>query len=82
MYKRQTQHGGTGFGAPYAGKVSGWASAEGQPYTLDLPTSAGSPAAAVRPHGAPAVTGAPTDAAPRPKVPSGVAERIPYGAER
>ncbi len=75
-----TQHGGTGFGAPYAGKVSGWASAQGRPYTLDLPTSAGSPA--VRPHGAPAVTGAPTDAAPRTKVPSGVAERIRYGAER
>ncbi|MFE9365261.1 hypothetical protein ACFYNN_21220 [Streptomyces sp. NPDC006978] len=77
-----TQHGGTGFGAPYAGKVSGWASADGLPYTLDLPVSAGPPAAADGPYGRPTVTGAPTHAAPRTEVPSGVAEQVPYGAER
>ncbi|WP_371626511.1 hypothetical protein OG245_30135 [Streptomyces sp. NBC_01116] len=77
-----TQHGGTGFGAPYAGKVSGWASTDGLPYSLDLPVSAGPPAVADGPYGRPAVTGAPTDAAPRTEVPSGVAEQVRYGAER
>ncbi|OON81697.1 hypothetical protein [Streptomyces tsukubensis] len=74
-----TQHGGTGFGAAYAGAVSGWASADGLPYTLDVPTSAGAPAAAVEPAGKPAP---PTPAAPRTKVPAGVEKRVPYGAER
>ncbi|HET9382452.1 MAG TPA: hypothetical protein VFP69_16695 [Streptomyces sp.] len=74
-----TLHGGTGFGTAYAGAVSGWAPGDGLPYTLDLPTSAGAPAAAAEPDAAPA---APADPAPRTRVPAGVEERVPYGAER
>ncbi|MFD7971081.1 hypothetical protein [Streptomyces clavifer] len=73
-----TQHDGTGFGAAYAGSLSGWASADGLPYTLDLPASAGATAAAVEPGGTPA----PTSAAPRTDVPAGVEQQVPYGAER
>ncbi|MFD3651963.1 hypothetical protein [Streptomyces sp. NPDC058620] len=73
-----TRHGGRGFGAAYAGSVSGWASADGLPYTLDLPTSAGSPATAVELQG----KSASTSTAPRTEVPDGVEEQVPYGAER
>ena len=73
-----TRHGGADFGAGYAGAVSGWASADGLPYTLDLPASAGAPATAVEPAG----TSPSTPAAPRTVVPAGVEEQVPYGAER
>ncbi|MEU5365908.1 hypothetical protein ABZ354_20960 [Streptomyces sp. NPDC005925] len=73
-----TRHGGTGFGTAYAGAVSGWAPADGLPYTLDLPTAAGAPSAA----GPDVTPAAPTDTAPRAEVPAGVEEQVPHGAER
>ncbi|HWU10329.1 MAG TPA: hypothetical protein VN520_28835, partial [Streptomyces sp.] len=62
--------------------VSGWAQAGHLPYTLDLPPSAGAPAAAAGPGETPAATGVPAGTAPRTEVPAGVEERIPYAAER
>ncbi|MFJ8751672.1 hypothetical protein ACIREO_20445 [Streptomyces sp. NPDC102441] len=75
-----TQHTGAAFGSSYAGSVSGWAAAPagGLPYTLDLPTAAGTPITAAEPD----LTPASTPAAPRTEVPAGVEEQVPYAAER
>ncbi|WP_320783404.1 hypothetical protein [Streptomyces sp. CRN 30] len=72
-----TQLGSTGFGDAYAGAVSGWTASAGEPLALALPSSAGAPATAAVPDEA-----AVTSTAPRTRVPAGVTEQVPYGAER
>ncbi|MFL4908465.1 hypothetical protein ACJ6WF_36020 [Streptomyces sp. MMS24-I2-30] len=68
--------GGSAFGSAYAGEVSGWTTAAGQPFALSLPSSAAAPAATARPAGSAAVS-----TAPPTTVPAGVAEQVPYVPE-
>ncbi|MFF9001281.1 hypothetical protein ACF1GW_34575 [Streptomyces achromogenes] len=65
-----TTLGGTAYGTPYAGAVSGWTASPGTPLTFALPSGAAAPAA--HPDG----TAAPTAPAPRTAVPAGVTERV------
>ncbi|MEV6122986.1 hypothetical protein AB0M23_21130 [Streptomyces sp. NPDC052077] len=73
-----TVNGASGFGSAYAGTLSGWTSPAGGTLSLTLPTSAAGPSALAAPGG----TAAPTPAAPRTRVPAGVTEQVPYGAQR
>ncbi|MFF7266405.1 hypothetical protein ACFZCL_39915 [Streptomyces sp. NPDC008159] len=70
-----TTHGGSAFGTAYAGAASGWTTATGAPLTLTLPSSADAPTVS------PAEPGEATKPAPDTRVPAGVSERVPYGAD-
>ncbi|MET9850695.1 hypothetical protein [Streptomyces ossamyceticus] len=70
-----TTHGGSAFGTAYAGAASGWTTATAAPLTLTLPSSADAPTVS------PADPGKATKPAPGTRVPAGVSERVPYGAD-
>ncbi|MFD5268512.1 hypothetical protein [Streptomyces sp. NPDC058335] len=66
---------GTAFGAPYAGRVSGWTPSAGTPLTLTLPSAPAAPAPTADAP-APPVTGP----APDTRVPAGVTEPVASSA--
>ncbi|MFB7501093.1 hypothetical protein ACFC09_41575 [Streptomyces sp. NPDC056161] len=68
--------GGSAFGSAYAGEVSGWTTAAGQPFALSLPSSAAAPAATAHP-----ADSATASTAPPTTVPAGAAEQVPYVPE-
>ncbi|KFG71968.1 hypothetical protein [Streptomyces mutabilis] len=74
-----TRQGDTDFGDAYAGTLSGWTPAPGGTLALALPPSAAVPGA---PAGSTADTEPVVTTAPRTRVPAGVTEPVPYGAER
>jgi hypothetical protein len=73
-----TQRGNAGFGEAYAGARSGWTATAGGALALALPSTATAPVPATEPD-APATT---PSTAPRTRVPAGVSDPVPYGAER
>ncbi|GGQ10855.1 hypothetical protein ACFFKE_27080 [Streptomyces mutabilis] len=74
-----TRQGDTDFGDAYAGTLSGWTPAPGGTLALTLPPSAAVPGA---PAGSTVDTEPVVTTAPRTRVPAGVTEPVPYGAER
>ncbi|MEV5810646.1 hypothetical protein [Streptomyces mutabilis] len=74
-----TRQGDTDFGDAYAGTLSGWTPAPGGTLALTLPPSAAVPSP---PAGPTTGTEPVATTAPRTRVPAGVTEPVPYGAER
>ncbi|MEW2262947.1 hypothetical protein ACGF5T_10205 [Streptomyces sp. NPDC047853] len=73
-----TQRGNADFGEAYAGALSGWTATAGGAFALTLPSTATAPVPATEPD-APVTT---PSTAPRTRVPAGVSDPVPYGAER
>ncbi|WP_395570562.1 hypothetical protein [Streptomyces sp. BK79] len=73
-----TLRGDAAFGDAYAGALSGWTATAGGTLGLTLPSTAEAPSPAAEP-GAPAAA---PSTAPRTRVPAGVSDPVPYGAER
>ncbi|GHE05294.1 hypothetical protein [Streptomyces alanosinicus] len=67
-----TTLGGTAFGTPYAGEMSGWTASSGNALTFALPDSSSAPAAGA------GTTRAATAPAPHTRIPAGVTEQVPY----
>ncbi|MFD5002565.1 hypothetical protein ACFWMV_06615 [Streptomyces mutabilis] len=74
-----TRQGDTDFGDAYAGTLSGWTPAPAGTLALTLPPSAAVPSP---PAGPTTGTEPVATTAPRTRVPAGVTEPVPYGAER